>query len=215
MDKVIKSTVFALFYFAGAIQDRFQTVNNSYAAKESSTFTFFRYLFPDGLGKTNKALTCTHNYTAVFTVLSNDLEHFRGEVFGLIRTKPVLHLIHHDYNAVNSILIVDELAPIFQSAILPGIIEVVYLLGLRILFLPLHGLFHHCNCLAGALAACKDYTALMPEKLGIPREEVRAKTLRESVKKRIEKAFTLYIIVLAFGYFLTSFKVNKKICENN
>lgn len=85
MDKPIKTPMLTLNYFTGRIKNRLDTMNKGNAAKKGTTLSFFRSLFPNRLRKTVETLRSTHNNTPIFTILGNNLKHFRRKVLALVR----------------------------------------------------------------------------------------------------------------------------------
>lgn len=144
MDKVVPASMLPLYHIAVAVQLRNDTVHHGQAAEERITLTNLCCLFPEGLCKAVEALSSTHDDTAVFAVLRDDLQHFRREVLRLVGAKPVLHFINAGYHALNAVLIAYQQPPIIQLGVLTAQSEIRDTLGFRVFLAPFKGLLFLC-----------------------------------------------------------------------
>ena len=100
--------MFPLHNIAIAIQFRDNPMHHRQTAEERIATADFRGLFPNGLTQAVKGLSRSHNNTAGFAILGNNLQHLRREVFRLVRTKPILHFINTGNHALNAVLVTHQ-----------------------------------------------------------------------------------------------------------
>jgi hypothetical protein len=131
--------------------------------------------------------------------LGDNLQKLRGEVFRLVRAEPVLHLVHLDDYALNTVRIVYQLPPVSQFVILVLIAQVRNTLALWVFLLPAYGLFHEGHGFTGALSTSEDNNALMPEILRIAREIILCVPDGELEKQGIKPEGPWDVVVLTFG----------------
>ena len=99
-------------------------------------------LLTDRLRKAVEALGRTHDNAPVLPVLCNDFQHLRREIFGLVGTEPILHLVDAGYHALNAVLIANEQPPIVQLCTLTLQGEISNTLRPRVFFPDCSTLWH-------------------------------------------------------------------------
>ena len=144
-------------------------------------------LLADRLCKAVEARRRTHANAPVLAILGNDFQHFRREIFGLVGTEPVLHLVDAGYHTLNAVLIAHEEPPIVQLRALALQGEIGNALRPRVFFPPAERLFSHGNRFAVALPASKDNAALITEKLRVTSEIVRDHLFWQIVEEILPK----------------------------
>ena len=173
MYEVIETAMFPFLHVTGAVQNGFYPVDEGNASEQSQALSDFGGLFSERLCQPVKALSRSEDNAPVFPVLGDDFQHFRREVFRLVRAEPVLHFIDLDTNALNTVLIVDELTPMVQLYILKCVIQISDDLHQRIFLLVSKRLFHQRDGLSRTLTASKDNAPLILEIVGRAAKIVR------------------------------------------
>ena len=121
MDKVIEADMLPLLHVTSCVKLRIHTMNECNTAADRETSPNFSCLLPERFRKTRETLTCTHNNTAILTVLRHNFQHLRREVSPLFGHKPVLHLVHKTNYTLYPVFIVYQLRPVIQFIILKGV----------------------------------------------------------------------------------------------
>lgn len=187
MDEVIKATVLPLLHVALAVQLRHDTVDDGQAAEKRSAAAYLGSLFTDGLGKPVKGLRRTHDNTAILAILCNDFQHFRREVFGLVRAEPILHFVDTRDHALDAVFVIKEQAPVVQLSALTLQGEIGDTLCFGVFLAPRKSLLRHGDGLAVALTAREDNAALMREKLRISGVYIEHELMREQIEKAAQE----------------------------
>ena len=130
-------------------------------------------LLADRLCKAVEALRRTHDNAPVLPVLGNDFQHLRWEIFRLVGTEPILHLVDAGYHALYAVLIAHEKPPIVELRALTLQGKIGNTFRPRVFFPPAERLFGHGNRFTVALPTGEHNAALITEKLRVTSEIVR------------------------------------------
>ena len=92
--------------------------HKGYTAKERFGQIQQRHLLPYGLCKPCEHLRRAENCFALFAFLGYILQHFRGEIFAIHRTEPVLQLVKNTDLTQFTVILINESMPVLNFFIL-------------------------------------------------------------------------------------------------
>lgn len=204
MDEIIPTTAFPFHHIAIGVQLRDLLMDKCDAVEQSKTLANFRSLLPDGFGEPVKTLRRTHDHTPVLPVLGDHFQHLRGEVFGLVTGKPVLHLVNTGNHTLNPVLVGDELTPMLQGLVLTLQGKVSKCFGIRVFRFPSQGLLRHGDGFAIALTAGENDAALVTKKLRVLGVVIRYQPLGKVVKQVLPERDLHRLIMFALQLSLST-----------